>query len=81
MCRQEWYQWLRHTLTSADISPSEREAALTDWKSAPSAVFCHPREEHLLPLFVAAGAAGLLPGRVIWNEPMSGFPASSFPWD
>ena len=28
------------------------------WGSAPGARQAHPREEHLLPLMVAAGAAG-----------------------
>jgi aromatic ring-opening dioxygenase catalytic subunit (LigB family) len=27
------------------------------WLEAPAARLCHPREEHLLPLFVIAGAA------------------------
>lgn len=81
VCLQEWDEWLRHTVTSADVGPSEREAALTNWKSAPSALFSHPRAEHLMPLFVAAGAAGATPGRTIWNEPWAGFYASSFQWD
>ncbi len=39
--------------------------------SAPFAAFAHPREEHLVPLFVAAGAGGNAPGgRVFTNEPM-----------
>ena len=78
---QEWNEWLAHTLTSADVSPSEREAALQNWKSAPSALFCHPREEHLMPLFVTAAAAGGAPGRVIWSDLFAGFRCSSFQWD
>ena len=35
-----------------------RETALVEWQKAPSARACHPREEHLLPLHVIAGAAG-----------------------
>ena len=31
---------------------------LVDWADAPNARICHPREEHLLPLMVVAGAAG-----------------------
>jgi aromatic ring-opening dioxygenase catalytic subunit (LigB family) len=37
---------------------ARREAALINWESAPGARICHPREEHLIPLMVAAGAAG-----------------------
>lgn len=34
-----------------------RSAALRAWEQAPAARLCHPREEHLLPLMVAIGAA------------------------
>ena len=37
---------------------AERAAALTQWALAPAARAAHPREEHLLPLMVAVGAAG-----------------------
>jgi aromatic ring-opening dioxygenase catalytic subunit (LigB family) len=45
-------EWLTAAVTS-----SERDKFLTAWKSAPAAHEAHPREEHLLPLMVAAGAA------------------------
>eukprot|EP00288_Rhodomonas_lens_P005484 CAMPEP_0177730772 /NCGR_PEP_ID=MMETSP0484_2-20121128/22174_1 /TAXON_ID=354590 /ORGANISM="Rhodomonas lens, Strain RHODO" /LENGTH=258 /DNA_ID=CAMNT_0019243797 /DNA_START=23 /DNA_END=796 /DNA_ORIENTATION=+ len=45
---------------------SKREELLKSWERAPHARFCHPREEHLLPLFVIAGAAGEDNGEVIW---------------
>jgi aromatic ring-opening dioxygenase catalytic subunit (LigB family) len=35
-----------------------REQMLIDWANAPFARACHPREDHLIPLMVAAGAAG-----------------------
>jgi aromatic ring-opening dioxygenase catalytic subunit (LigB family) len=35
-----------------------RDAELARWTAAPSARQSHPREEHLIPLMVAAGAAG-----------------------
>jgi aromatic ring-opening dioxygenase catalytic subunit (LigB family) len=56
--------WLRETSTA---SPEARDRGLTSWASAPSARRAHPREEHLLPLMVAAGAAGDDVGRVAWN--------------
>jgi aromatic ring-opening dioxygenase catalytic subunit (LigB family) len=34
-----------------------RSATLSAWERAPSARLAHPREEHLLPLMVALGAA------------------------
>jgi aromatic ring-opening dioxygenase catalytic subunit (LigB family) len=36
----------------------ERIRSLEDWASAPGGRFCHPREEHLLPLLVVAAAGG-----------------------
>jgi aromatic ring-opening dioxygenase catalytic subunit (LigB family) len=47
--------WLRETLVAA---PAERDRKLAEWTKAPSARAVHPREEHLLPLMIAAGAAG-----------------------
>ena len=47
--------WLDET---AKAPPAERDARLAAWDKAPSARECHPREEHLLPLMVVAGAAG-----------------------
>jgi aromatic ring-opening dioxygenase catalytic subunit (LigB family) len=47
--------WLR----DAVLRPTaERDRALTEWTKAPSARAVHPREEHLIPLMVIAGAAG-----------------------
>jgi aromatic ring-opening dioxygenase catalytic subunit (LigB family) len=39
------------------LPPEQRRAALNAWQTAPGARDAHPREEHLLPLMVAAGAA------------------------
>jgi aromatic ring-opening dioxygenase catalytic subunit (LigB family) len=47
--------WLQRTLEGADFD--NRTAALASWDAAPSARIAHPREEHLLPLMVAVGAA------------------------
>jgi aromatic ring-opening dioxygenase catalytic subunit (LigB family) len=51
--------WLTKSVESAG---AERDARLGQWREAPYAAFCHPREEHLVPLFVAAGAGGDAPG-------------------
>lgn len=59
-------------LTKAVESPaSQRNAQLAAWRNAPFAAYAHPREEHLIPLMVAAGAGGIPPGeRVFTDEPM-----------
>ena len=49
--------WLIETCTSHDIDEVERQHRLVDWSSAPGARFCHPREEHLIPLHVCYGVA------------------------
>lgn len=46
--------WLAETV---QVEASARDRRLVEWASAPSARACHPREEHLLPLMVCAGAA------------------------
>lgn len=50
--------WLKDTLMRTDISEDDREQRLIHWAEAPEARFCHPREEHLLPLLVCYGATG-----------------------
>ena len=59
-------------LTQAVESPmAKRDALLTGWREAPFAAYSHPREEHLIPLLVAAGAGSSAPGtRIFTDEPM-----------
>ena len=59
-------------LTAAAEAPAEQRAVLlANWQQAPQARFAHPREEHLLPLMVAAGAGWDSPGkRIFHDEPM-----------
>jgi aromatic ring-opening dioxygenase catalytic subunit (LigB family) len=58
--------WLRATLV--DSAPPEREQRLLRWEEAPAAREAHPREEHLLPLMVAVGAAHDDPGDCPYRE-------------
>lgn len=55
---QAFEDWLEHTCTANDMGESERTERLIHWELAPYARFCHPREEHLLPLHVCYGLAG-----------------------
>jgi aromatic ring-opening dioxygenase catalytic subunit (LigB family) len=58
--------WLKQTLV--DSQPEQRVERLLDWEVAPSARAAQPEEDHLVPLFVAVGAAEEEPGKVIYRE-------------
>ncbi len=49
--------WLADTCSSSGYSEEERARRLARWSDAPAAHYCHPREEHLLPLHVCYGVA------------------------
>jgi len=70
--------WLIETCTSA-MNAAEREQRLIEWEQAPSARYCHPREEHLLPLHVCAGMAGTA-GRVVFDDQILGKRSVAFAW-
>jgi aromatic ring-opening dioxygenase catalytic subunit (LigB family) len=68
--------WLTEAVTAPD--PAVRAARLIGWADAPQARACHPREEHLIPLMVAAGAAGGDPGRRVFSDRIGGKAISGF---
>jgi aromatic ring-opening dioxygenase catalytic subunit (LigB family) len=69
-------------LTSAVESPvTERNALLAKWREAPFAAYAHPREEHLIPLMVAAGAGGDAPGKHIFTDEPMGARISAYRFD
>lgn len=67
--------WLRET---CEGDPGLREDRLVGWSAAPAARLAHPREEHLLPLMVAAGAASGEGGRCIFSDVVLGAWISAF---
>jgi aromatic ring-opening dioxygenase catalytic subunit (LigB family) len=67
---QPFDTWLQETVVA---DPAARDAALTRWQAAPAARVAHPREEHLLPLMVMAGAAAGDRGRVAFHDTFGGF--------
>jgi len=75
----EFDQWLIKTLTDPDLSTREVEELLVNWEEAPHARYCHPREEHLLPLHVCYGIAGK-PAEVVFNNDILGKRATAFLW-
>jgi len=73
---QQFDSWL--TTTLVEMTGEERDSQLTAWELAPSARRAHPREEHLLPVMVAVGAADNDAGTVHYHESDAfGFAASS----
>jgi 4,5-DOPA dioxygenase extradiol len=70
--------WLIEGCTGP-MPQSEREQRLIEWEKAPSARYCHPREEHLLPLHVCLGMAGG-PAKVVFDDLILGKRAVAFMW-
>ena len=56
--------WLSQAMTD----PTRRDEAIRHWAKGPYAREAHPREEHLAPLFVVAGAADGEPGRHAFRD-------------
>lgn len=59
-------RWLNDTLVVAP--PAERRRHLANWSDAPGARAAHPREDHLIPLMVAVGAAGNEAGARVYHQ-------------
>jgi aromatic ring-opening dioxygenase catalytic subunit (LigB family) len=66
--------WLARAVAAA---PASRDVQLAAWSAAPSARHCHPREEHLLPLLVAAGAADEDRGQPVFRDEVLGVVVSA----
>jgi aromatic ring-opening dioxygenase catalytic subunit (LigB family) len=76
---ESFENWLINTCTDDALNETERENRLVNWEQAPSARFCHPREEHLLPLHVCYGITRSPAKRVFTFEVM-GKKASAYLW-
>ena len=70
--------WLIETC-AGPLPQSEGERRLVEWEKAPSARYCHPREEHLLPLHVCLGMAAK-PAKVIFDDSILGKRGVAFLW-
>jgi 4,5-DOPA dioxygenase extradiol len=71
--------WLSQTCSDPDLELSEREQRLIEWDRAPHARYCHPREEHLLPLQVCFGIARTT-ATTVFQDVVSGFILSAYQW-
>lgn len=58
--------------------PARRDAMLAAWDQAPGAREANPREEHLIPLHVVAGAAGADRGVKTLEDQVMGAVESAF---
>jgi aromatic ring-opening dioxygenase catalytic subunit (LigB family) len=67
--------WLQRTMT---LDSTERDRGLLEWEHAPAARVAHPREDHLIPLMVAAGAAGADRSVVGFSGTFGGMPLSAY---
>jgi 4,5-DOPA dioxygenase extradiol len=70
--------WLIEGCTGP-LTQSEREKRLVAWEQAPSARYCHPREEHLLPVHVCLAMADR-PATLIFDDRILGKRAVAFLW-
>jgi len=59
---------------------AERARLLANWEVAPAARLSHPKEEHLLPLMVAAGASDV-PGERVYSQTVLETAISGFRFD
>jgi aromatic ring-opening dioxygenase catalytic subunit (LigB family) len=70
--------WLQQALLQT--STAERRQRIVNWTLAPDARVAHPREDHLIPLMVALGAAEEEPAALVYHQPdfLGGWTLSSF---
>jgi 4,5-DOPA dioxygenase extradiol len=76
---ESFQQWLIDTCTNMDMSEKTREKRLIDWADAPYARYCHPREEHLLPLHICCGLSGAA-AKLVFDGEIMGKKSSAFLW-
>lgn len=77
---QAFQAWLKRTCADGKLTPEQQKENLTHWDRAPGAFHCHPRQEHLLPLMVCAGAAGYASAKIVFDGTIMGRRALGFLW-
>jgi 4,5-DOPA dioxygenase extradiol len=75
---RDFERWLSDTVMLPDMS--DREQRMMAWADAPGARFCHPREEHLMPLHVCIGAVDG-PAAQQWQFEVMGAQGSCYLWN
>lgn len=74
----QFQDWLIETCC-AELSGAERTQRLLEWSGAPHARYCHPREEHLMPLHACYGASDAR-AELIFNDKILGKRCVAFLW-
>ncbi len=72
--------WLMETCTSTALADDERYLRLINWQQAPHALYCHPREEHLMPLHVCMGSVSGKAAETVFNGKVFGLAMCGFLW-
>jgi len=68
--------WLSEAISQPDAA--KRNDMLVHWQQAPAARLAHPREDHLIPLMVVAGAAGEDRGHRLFVDHVMKVPMASY---
>lgn len=67
-------------LVCGALDQASRWQAFAEWEKIPSARYCHPREEHLLPLHICAGLSDD-PDIKVFDDFIAGKRATAFLWE
>ena len=76
---QAFEDWLAETLSAENLSIEDRTKRLAEWQQAPGGLYCHPREEHLLPLHICFGL-GQGAATNWFDGQVGGFRSSAWYW-
>jgi len=79
MISKQFDDWLTFAVETTNVE--QRNQLLINWRQAPGALESHPRSEHLVPLFVAAGAAGNDLGKKDYSGMLMNATVSSFKFE
>jgi 4,5-DOPA dioxygenase extradiol len=76
---EAFQNWLIKVCTGP-LSQSDRERQLIEWERAPGARYCHPREEHLLPLHICMAMADNS-ATIVFDDYILGKRSLGFLWE
>ncbi len=79
----QFNSWLINMFRDENQSYENKKEALINWKNAPGALFCHPREEHLLPLHVCFGLCkeNSEQCNIEYKDDFMGYPVCAISWN